>query len=243
MYIYLIVGAFVFFIVGFFLMKKMMDPSKFAGDFAQSQEKFNANPQNYIDIYKNDPNRYKIFYDHIGDNIVGITVGKFPESISSKMKEKFVSTITNVNKFDMSLYYLLATDNQLHILGTDGDNFFMDQAFDFNKIQNISFKPGNINLGKPNILSFDYEGNPYKIEIAGNMGGYPKFTVEKDIAKEMLRTNNDRNFNPYKRKYYTDENDMEDGNLSIIIPQHFNKNFLSKLEKELKIDFPQEYKY
>jgi hypothetical protein len=60
----------------------------------------------------------------------------------------------------------------------------------------------------------------------------------------MLRTQNDRYFNPFERKFYANETELGDNAyyIDLIVRQKINKNFMLKLEKELSIAFPDAFK-
>jgi hypothetical protein len=231
-------------VVVFFFLSKFMK-GKVGGLHAQYQvalDEYNANEESFLSNYWDNENRFLWIKKNIpNETIIGLSGARETSSVGSKVKESILSSITNVNKFDMSNYYLVVTENNLHFLGFNGTDqqAFAHETLLFSNIKNADLR---IDVATP-LLSFDYEGKKAKFDLTGPVSGYPKFEVNESFTKNMTRTENDRNFNPYERKYSENSEDLGVNayNLNLIIRSKIFKGFMLKMEKDLGLKFPATY--
>jgi hypothetical protein len=142
------------------------------------------------------------------------------------------------------MYYLAVTEKNLHVLGFNGEAAFLHDSYPFSKIEQSKLNAANTLSGETMQFTFNYEDMKLTFDLSGALLAYPKFDVIENTTKVMLRTQNDRYFNPFERKFYANETELGDNAyyIDLIVRQKINKNFMLKLEKELSIAFPDVFK-
>jgi hypothetical protein len=199
---------------------------------------FEADEASFLNRYWNDENCFKLFKTVVADEaIVGIMSCDVHTKTLHRIGESIKSAITNTNTFDMNLYYLVATEKHLHFVGFDGKNSIVHDVFSIADIKSPTLKVETQKL----TLTFTVQAQAYAFDLQGSFLGLPKFEVVEDFGKHMLRTQNDRNFNPYKRKYF--KNDSAEDSIDFIVRHKYSKAFVMKLQIAFGIRFPDVYQY
>lgn len=228
---------------GYFAYMKFFAGKVIAGatnSYNKAQQEFETNEQTFLDKYWSDDNRFKPFKAAVSnESIVGMMSCSIPKNVTQKIGESIKSAITNTNTFDMNLYYLVAADANLHFLAFNGQNCVEHHYFSLNDIQSATLTPDKTGQKLPFLFTCNTEN--YTFDLQGALLGFPKFEVKEDASKVMLRTQNERNFNPYERIYFTDE--MVGDSIDFIVRHKYSKAFIMKLQDKLGIRFPEIYQY
>jgi hypothetical protein len=155
--LYLLVGLVIFGAVFFFVYKKMMgNVGAIQDKYASTMVEYNANEAAFLAKYWDNENRFKLFKTTLaGEDIVGVRTCMASKTLVKKAIDSLVTAVTHTKKVDMSMYYLVATRSNLHLLGFNGENAFQNDAYPYNLIKNARLNTDNAASGKPMRLTFE----------------------------------------------------------------------------------------
>lgn len=203
--------------------------------WAQAQAHFDANEVSILGKYWSDENRFKPLQDAVpGETIVGITNASIPKKLGEKVMAGLEEAVTNTITFDMGSAYLILTDRTLHYVEYNGTGIVEQHSFPLSSVQSATLE---VETSGPQKLSFTAAGQPQLFRVSGACAGYPRFEVDRSLAKDVLGHDRD---NPFYRIYKAEDAELGEmgPTLDQIVRRKYSKGFIERMQSQFGIRWP-----
>jgi hypothetical protein len=149
---------------------------KYGAAVGEADADWVQNKDAIVNEYFANPQKFKLFKDVIkNDPIVGFLSIETPTSLGKKVLSDVATAVTNVRVIDMKLYYLIATETDLHMTAFNGINSEIHEVFEYSSMTDVV-------TGKDK-LSFTCNGNKFAYTFQDLVWGYPRFDVHEAAVR------------------------------------------------------------
>ena len=214
---------------GWFLWTKVIQPQmsvKYGELATEAQKEFDENGAAMIEEAFSNPDKFGAFRKIVPEDEKIVAIASFlePKSIGKNLLSEAKTAVTNVRKVNMSLFYFILTDKNLHAVAYNGENSVSHDIFDLSEIKDVTIQKAGSNYasGLKDALSgvqgggqyekfiFTYKDKKYEYNLERVVVGFPIFEVRKDTMNEtfyrIYKANGEKNeVYDYKTKaFYVD---------------------------------------
>jgi len=189
---------------GWFLWKKVIQPQmsvKYGELATEAQKEFEEKGEEMKAEAFSNPDKFGAFRKIVPEEekIVAIASYLEPKSIGKNLLGEAKTMVTNVRKVNMSLFYFILTDKNLHAVAFNGENSVSHDIFDLDEIKDVKIQKSGSNYasgmkdalsgvqgGNYEKLIFTYKDKKYEYNLERVVVGFPIFEVKKDGMNETF---------------------------------------------------------
>lgn len=187
---------------GIFIWVKFVQPhlsGRYAELVAEAQKDYEENATQIKEEAFSNPDKFGAFKTIIPENEKIIAIASFlePKSIGKNLLGETKTLLTNIKKVNMSLFYIILTDENLHAVAYNGKNTVSHDIFDLNEIKDMVIeKSASAKNALKNALSgvegyydkmiFAYKDQKHTYNLKLVVEGFPIFDVHKDTVNNTF---------------------------------------------------------
>lgn len=180
--------------IGVFCYFKFIKPlmsGQVAGMYTDAQAAFDEGKEKLIEEYYADPNRFAMFKQVIPDEeIKGVVNFMQPKKVGKTLLSEVATGVTGVRKVNMDMFYIVVTDQHMHLLVSNGENFTSHTQLSLDGMKNVVVERGGRSMkdqvtgqtGDIDKLSFSYKDEDFSYNLYRMFYGFPRFNVQKNFA-------------------------------------------------------------